>query len=360
MYYRSNQISYTRYKMRNYDLKQVLWVEDDTSIIPQFIEDAENSGLELVPNCCWDDAKEALENDYNRWSAIILDAKCKHHRYSADSAVVFLREALKDISVLAATKGRTIPWYVLTGGDTSEVSDSINDERMKWDKDWTDSTNKKYYSKNTDTEMLYNRIKYHAQESPRLQIQKMYRNVFNAIEECKIDDEAYNALEDLLVPIHFPGEIEACDYNDKFQKARDILEYIFRSMSAYGILPDWGKQVNLTASSLLLDNMDFKNKDDSPIVKSRARILPKELSRIMKVMVNIIPPFCHSDSGIEDNVRKKEYMTSVENSTFLLKSFTLQFCDLILWYRNYLREHPDKEENAKNWEIIDEKQLRRK
>ena len=30
------------------------------------------------------------------------------------------------------------------------------------------------------------------------------------------------------------------------------------------------------------------------------------------------------------------------------------------WYRNYLREHPDKEENAKNWEIIDEKQLRRK
>ena len=106
--------------------------------------------------------------------------------------------------------------------------------------------------------------------------------------------------------------------------------------------------------------MDFKNKDDSPIVKSRARILPKELSRIMKVMVNIIPPFCHSDSGIEDNVRKKEYMTSVENSTFLLKSFTLQFCDLILWYHNYLREHPDKEENAKNWEVIDEKQLRRK
>ena len=139
-----------------------------------------------------------------------------------------------------------------------------------------------------------------------------------------------------------------------------FLEYIFRSMSTYGILPNCGKQVNLTASSLLLDNMDFKNKDDSPIVTSRARILPKELSRIMKVMVNIIPPFCHSDSGIEDNVRKKEYMTSVENSTFLLKSFTLQFCDLILWYHNYLREHPDKEENAKNWEIIDEKQLRRK
>ncbi len=346
--------------MRNYDLKQVLWVEDDTSIIPQFIEDAENSGLELVPYCCWDDAKKALENDYDRWSAIILDAKCKHHRDSADSAVVFLREALKDISVLAVTKDRTIPWYVLTGGDTTEVSDSINDERLKWDKDWTDSTNKKYYSKNTDTEMLYDRIKYHAQVSPRLQIQKMYRNVFEAIEDCKIDDEAYNALEDLLLPIHFPDEIDAKDYNDKFQKARDVLEYVFRSMSAYGILPDWGKQVNLSASSHLLAGKDFTKKDGSVIVKSNATILPKELSRIMRAMVNIIPPFCHSDSGVEDNVSKKEYMNSVENSTFLLKSFALQFCDLILWYRNYLRGHSDKEENARNWEVLDENQLKRR
>ena len=346
--------------MRNYDLIQVLWVEDDGSIINQYKKDAYYANLELVSYPCWDDAREALENEYDRWSAIILDAKCKHHRDSSDSAVVFLREALKDISVLAEKKHSVIPWYVLTGGDTTEVSDSINDERLRWDSDWTRSSNKKYYSKNTDTGMLYDRIRTHARYSYCLQIHKLYRNVFEAIEECKIDDAAYNALEDLLIPVHFPNAIEAKDYNDKYQKARDVLEYIFRSMSTFGILPNWGKQVNLTASSLLLDNMDFKNKDDSPIVTSRARILPKELSRIMKVMVNIIPPFCHSDSGIEDNVRKKEYINSVDNSTFLLKSFTLQFCDLILWYRNYLREHPDKEENAKNWEIIDEKQLRRK
>lgn len=346
--------------MKHYDLIQVLWVEDDEKVTKTYPVKAKLLGLQLVPHLCWDDAKVALEREYDRWSAIILDAKCKHHRESADNAVRFLGEALKDISTIAQKKGRTIPWYILTGGDESEVSDSINDDRMEWDSDWTVAKHKNYYSKATDRDELYRRIRYRASISPRLQIQKMYRNVFEAIEECNIDIEAYNALEDLLIPIHFPDEIDAKDYNDKFQKARDVLEYIFRSMSTYGILPNWGKQVNLTASSLLLDNMDFKNKDDSPIVTSRARILPKELSRIMKVMVNIIPPFCHSDSGIEDNVRKKEYMTSVENSTFLLKSFTLQFCDLILWYHNYLREHPDKEENAKNWEIIDEKQLRRK
>ncbi len=346
--------------MRNYDLIQVLWVEDDSSIINQYKKDAYYANLELISYPCWDDAKEALEKEYDRWSAIILDAKCKHHRDSSDSAVVFLREALKDISVLAEKKQSVIPWYVLTGGDTSEVSDSINDERLEWDSDWTRSSNKKYYSKNTDTEMLYDRIRAHARYSYCLQIHKLYRNVFEAIEECKIDDAAYNALEDLLLPIHFPDEIDAKDYNDKFQKARDVLEYIFRSMSSYGILPDWGRQVNLSASSHLLAGKDFTKNDGSVIVKSNAVILPKELSRIMRAMVNIIPPFCHSDSGIEDNVRKKEYMTSVENSTFLLKSFTLQFCDLILWYRNYLHEHGDIEQNTKNWEVIDEKQFRRR
>ena len=345
--------------MKHYDLIQVLWVEDDSSIINQFKSDAYFSNLELISYPCWDEAKEALTEDYDRWSAIILDAKCKYHLHSEDDAVEFLREALKDISVLATIKGRTIPWYVLTGGDTSEVSKSINDERLQWDKDWTDSTNKNYYSKNTDTEMLYDRIKYHAQVSLRLQIQKMYRNIFEAIEECKIDDAAYNALEDLLLPIHFPDEIDAKDYNDKFQKARDVLEYIFRSMSTFGILPNWGRQVNLSASSHLLAGNNFSI-NGVDIIKSHSQILPKELSRLMKTMVNIIPAFCHSDSGIEDNVRKKEYMNSVDNSTFLLKSFALQFCDLILWYRNYLHEHGDIEQNTKNWEVIDEKQFRRR
>ena len=346
--------------MRAFDLIQVLWVEDDPAVTETFPIKAENFDLQLVPFSCWDDAKEALENDYDRWSAIILDAKCKHHRDSPDSAVVFLREALKDISVLAAIKGRTIPWYVLTGGDTSEVSDSINEERLKWDKDWTDATNKKYYSKNTDTDSLYSQIRGHAKESPRLQVRKLYSAVFEALDNCRINEAAFNALEDLLVPIHFPDEIDAKDYNDKFQKARDVLEYIFRSMSSFGILPDWKEQVNLRASSLLLDNMDFKKRDGSIIVKSKARILPKELSRIMGTMVNIIPAFCHSDSGVKDNIQKKEYIKSVDNSTFLLKSFTLQFCDLILWYRNYLREHDNIVENAKNWEVLDESQLRRR
>jgi hypothetical protein len=347
--------------MKHCDLIQVLWVEDDNSIINQLKKNAFFSGLELVAYPCWDDAKEALESDYDRWSAIILDAKCKHHRDSADSAVVFLREALKDISVLAEKKDRVIPWYVLTGGDTSEVSDSINDEREKWDKDWTDSTNKKYYSKNTDTELLYNRIRYHANISPLLQIHKMYHNVFDAIEECGIGDEAYNNIEDLLVPIHFPEKIENKDFNDKFKKARIILENIFRNMSTYGILPDWGKNINVRWSSCILSGKPamkyITDGEDIVVIEAKESVLPVALNDVVRLMVNILPADVHAKSSDANSVNLPDYINSVDGSTYLLKSIALQLCDLILWYRNYLRDHKDKEQNALKYEIKEPKYL---
>ena len=345
--------------MKAYNFIQVLWVEDDPVVTEAYPLDAEEYGLELVSFPCWDDAKAALEGDYDRWSAIILDAKCKHHRDSADNAIRFLGEALKDISKLSEKKSHIIPWYVLTGGDESEVSDSINEERLQWDMDWTESENKKYYSKNVDNENLYRRIRYHAYKSPRIQIQEMYRHVFEAVEECGIDDNGFNALEDLLVPIHFPKDIKDKDYNDKFEKARTILEYIFRSMAVHGILPDWGKQVNLQWSSCLLSGMSAVRKDekgnDIVIIECKEQVLPAVLREALRAMTRIIPAFCHSDNKEEKDVKKEEYFGIVDDSTLLLKSFTFQICDFILWYRNYLKENGDVEQNANNWDVKDYK-----
>ena len=345
--------------MKAYDLIQVLWVEDDPKVTETYPLKAEILGLELIPFPCWDDAKVALENEYDRWSAIILDAKCKQHRDSADNAVRFLAEALKDISVLSEKNGHIIPWYVLTGGDESEVSDSINDERMQWDNDWTDSKNKKYYSKNVDNEFLYRRIRYHAYKSPRLQIHEMYRHIFEATKECGVDDNGYNALEDLLVPIHFPKEIKGKDYNDKFEKARTVLEYIFRSMASHGILPDWGKQVNLQWSSCLLSGLSATRKgangNNEIVIECKKQVLPEVLKETLRGMTRIIPAFCHSDNKEEKDIKKEEYFESVDDSTLLLKSFAFQICDFILWYKNYIKEHGVFEENAANWEIKDYK-----
>ena len=187
----------------------------------------------------------------------------------------------------------------------------------------------------------------------------MYRHVFEAVEECGIDDNGYNALEDLLVPIHFPKDIKDKDYNDKFEKARTVLEYIFRSMSSHGILPDWGKQVNLQWSSCLLSGMSAIRKDekgnDVVIIECKKQILPAVLKETLRAMTRIIPAFCHSDNKEEKDVKKEEYLSKVDDSTLLLKSFAFQISDLILWYRNYLKKNNDTKLNASNWEVKDYK-----
>ena len=180
----------------------------------------------------------------------------------------------------------------------------------------------------------------------------MYKNVFEAIEACEIDVEGYNSLEDLLIPIHFPDEIDDVNYNEKFVKARALLEYIFRSMSVHGLLPEWGKQVNFRWSCCLLSGINATRKDKEGkeiiYIESVCSILPPVLRKVIREL-DIIPAFCHSDNKEEDEIKKEEYLKSVNCSTFLLKSYTLQICDIILWYNNYLRTNPNKEENMKKW-----------
>lgn len=184
--------------------------------------------------------------------------------------------------------------------------------------------------------------------------------------ECEIDEKARFALEDLLVPIHFSERVidDTNDkYNDNYVKVRTVLEYIFRSMSSHGLLPNWG-QVNLQWSSCIISGMNAYRKDkngkDVVVIESKRRIISPVLQKVLKEMVRIVPAFCHSDNEEEGEIKKEEYLDSVSNSTLLLKSFTFQLCDIILWCQSYYREHPDIEENTKAWEIKESQYLKLK
>jgi hypothetical protein len=151
----------------NEKLIQVLWVEDDPLVTSTYPIEAARYGLELVPFACWEDAEKALESDFKRWSAIILDAKCKYKRTSHDNAAVFLTQAISAIGKICERHGFVLPWYVLSGGSEDELNDLIIDDREEWDGEWKE---KKYYSKTRDREKLFRRIPHHARITPEMQI----------------------------------------------------------------------------------------------------------------------------------------------------------------------------------------------
>ena len=341
--------------MYNYDLIQVLWVEDDPGVTETYPLKAESFGLELVPYPCWDDAKVALEKEYDRWAAIILDAKCKFHRDSADNAIVFLREALKDIAAICKDKRRVIPWYVLTGGAESEVSDSINDDRLMWDSEWTELQHKKYYSKNVDNEALYERIRSHSQKSTKIQIQDMYREIFEQI--SSLNNEVCEDISLILETMHFPNAHPDFMPRLFYNPMRKALECVFRLAKVAGIIPEeffTGGKVNLNQCFMFLIGRDaevlgyrYGNKGE--------QIVPRHICDMMSLIINLGNCSSHSTEQSHPTELSEEEILKYDshiqyqgvNSKLLLFSIALQFCEIVRWTNQYIAEHPDKDENLK-------------
>jgi len=335
------------------DFIKVLWIEDDPLVTEVYPTEAEDYGLDLHPFSCWDEAKDALEQNFSSWDAIILDAKCKQHKDSADNATKFLSEALSGLRVLFAKNNRTINWYILSGGSEEEINDSILDDRKAWDGDWP----KLYYSKSTDRTVLFKRISSQVKlRSEETQVKTVYfRDVFEAIRESGLDDELEKSMLSLLVPIVFTDTVSAEDYNNRNTDARIAVEYLFRGMMKNGMLPpSLGQNQNKVGAVNLTWCCKFISGrlGDLPFAIYQ-NIFPKIMANNLFNIVNTIGSSVHSSSGSASSlVNFNEYQNGVGESSFLLKSFAFQLCDIILWYKNFIAEHDDPEENAQNWSEI--------
>lgn len=336
------------------ELINVIWVEDNKELHDYISLQAETYGIRLFPYTCWSKAENVIESDYDKWSAIILDAKCKVDEDSIDSSYKFLTHVFSRLSHLSTKHRRNIPWFVLSGGgaDKGPIDELIIDERKKWDKNW----NKRFYKKGVDEERLFDNIKEVAESMSDIQIKEsLYPDVFQAIREIGLPEEAKDYMMKLLKPIHF--NVEGNDaYNNHFEFPRLILEYIYRSMVSHNILPqdminNRGKDsVNLSACSKLLGSgsiSEYGVKVDYP-----SKIFPVIIRNMVWNMTTIIGSYVHTtsdDSDAKETVDTKGHIDSVGGSPYLLRKIANELCDIILWYKDFLHKHPNDEENLKLW-----------
>lgn len=322
--------------MRRTNLIQVLWVEDDPEVIATYPLEAARYGIQLVHFACWDDAENALKQDFDRWSAIVLDAKCCLHSNSVDSAPQFLMNVTNAITRLCHGK-RFIPWYVLSGQAETDIKLLIPESRKDWDGDWE----KPFYDKNIDRAMLYSRIRNVARtsKSASLKIHEMYKPVFDAIDDLKLNDDVDNHLTDLLSELHF-SELDDNDFNDKYKKVRQIVEHIFRSAIEKGLLPPQAK-INLSWSNRILSGQNVMAHDEV-IVDVYQTVFPKIIQDNLIHMIHTASSDVHTEHEEDTNTKHlQDYLSKIGNTTYLLKSYALQLCDVILYYHKYVEQHPN-------------------
>lgn len=320
------------------DMFKVLWVEDDPIVTESYPHEAEDYDLWLVPFRCWREAEAALRENFSQWDAVILDAKCKLESDSPDNAVSFLLNAQTSLVSICKEKNRHINYYILSGGAENEINDSILDTDVRyWDKDM----HKKYYSKETDREILFRRIRAHMRESQHYQIRSMfYKPVFDAIQEAKLAPEMNVIMEDLLTPIHFGG-ITDKDYNNRIKDVRRALEFIFRSMISNGILPDGIRVVKGMKDSIKLEwASKLLNGKDVPEINAHPKeaLCPPAMGMCIWNMTETIGSSLHTAGEETEKGSFYTYLVNVQDSPYLVRSFSLQLCDIILWYSHFLKQ----------------------
>ncbi|MBD9093244.1 MAG: hypothetical protein EGQ20_12055 [Bacteroides oleiciplenus] len=369
--------------MPNNKYIQVLWVENDPKVTEAYPREAEMlEGLQLHSVSTWEEAKEELEADYNKWQAIILDAKCQYAREDADLATRFLSNVFPELEKLASHKDHPIPWYVLSGQGEEDIRELIPKTRLDWDSEWDRTSNRPFYSKNGklawgseekhERQILFQRIRVQVSYyNHEYQLRNaLYPNVFEALDSLNLH-EAEGCLIDLLEPIHFKGT-DVKDYNRRYIDLRKMLEYIFRDMVEREILPPFlvsdakGKdEVNLSWSSLFLgadmpETTSNLSKSDQKlwgkVTRTSAPLLPKQLSGFLKMAVFQTGGAVHtSRAEAEIQMNLEKYLSQVNMSPNMLRSLALAMCDFILWYNQYTIDHPDPKKNASLWTLTDQK-----
>ena len=316
------------------ELKQILWVTGKNIENRDFQEEALHFGLELTICDCWDDAFHVLHEDFTKWSAIILQPKSKLHGGSMKNVMQFLPQAFADINVLCATKGKTLPWYLLTDIDESEFVDIVLESRGKWDNAWP----KPYYDSSIEEErlMLFKRIKDQTQLNERLQVKTgQYKKVFDALEYLyghSLNPRTGEIIEDLLVSICFGN-----NGNMKFGVLREVIENIFHSMIANHLMPyliNVSNRLNNNACSRLLSNMDVTTngvhyKASFPIMN---KMMASNLFRLLTLGNS------GSHAAYDDDTRQLEEYIKDSTTNYLLNSCALQLCDIIIWYEGVVKD----------------------
>lgn len=344
------------------NMLNVLWVEDKVNLHQSFSMEAKRDPyyLKLMPYSCWEDAEKVLVENYDDITAIILDAKCKYKNGDPDDTLLFLPNVLARLGELALLKKRTIPWFILSagdGGDSGEVGrlDWTKARRLEWD-DWKDD----FYKKSIDRPALFARIRKLAAVSNEIQIKTiLYKPVFEALNGMEGFDQriAKSSLTDVLTALHFP--LDNLDFKASlyYNQLRQVLECLFRACNKVGLVPDQcieKGQVNLHQSYMYVAGKEAKYAgvvyNGAAGEKIATAHIASEISSILYLGNNK----SHTVELDENDQLMMEEFFRTNNSKYIIFSLALQMCDVIVWLKNYIADHNDKEVNLGKCKLIDQ------
>lgn len=312
----------------------ILWIDDEWDKMPLFKSRCEEiHNLHLEPFRTRKAGIEALERDLEHWDAVLLDAKMFDENENEAAKLTGLGKAKQRLDELSLK--RVIPYFISTG-----QPDLISDTNFR-------DLYGDYYIKEKDDARLIDDILRAIENRDKQQIKVIYNDVFTALNELELSQYAECILMDILIPLHFPFKDPNFKPVHHYNQLRQLIEYLFRVCNQVGLVPDQcitdGK-VNLNQSSLYLAGKDAE-KLNIRFGEKGERIIPDYIESIIRSVLEFGNVHSHTaELNDEDNL-KIEKIFRTAKSRFIIFGLTLQLCEAIVWFAEYIPNNNDKEIN---------------
>ena len=313
---------------------KILWIDDEWDKMTTFqLECKELYGLYLEPYRTRKAGMEALERNIDHWDAVLLDAKMFDENDNETASLTGLGKAKQRLDELSIR--RAIPYFISTG-----QPDLISDKNFK------DLFGDYYIKGNDDVKLVDDMLKA-IENSDSQQVKTIYKDVFEGLDKMGVRSYVEPILMDILLPLHYPAKEPNFKPADHYNQLRKLLEYLFRACNKVGLVPDQcmtdGK-VNLNQCSLYLAGKDAE-KSGVRYGEKGERIVPDYVESIIRAILEFGNIHSHTVELEDEDNHKIESIFRTAQSRFIIFGLTLQICEVIIWFSEYIAKHDDKEVN---------------
>lgn len=307
--------------MENY--LKILWFDDRYKESSLMIENAKTMfNVNIIPFEFTNDGVNEFLNNPEKYDAIILDAKSKDSINEVDTTDPLYR-AIKILDQNSTQ--HPVPFVVYTG--QPDLMSNRNFESTL--------PSVKVFKKPGEYEKMMNFLISEIAKKPETKIKNRYKRVFEVCNDKYIGTYSEKDLLSILLKI----ENEFIFQNPEafYNSLRKVVEDLLKAFNKLGFLPDCfvERSIAMNESSRFLSG---------EWVKERLQT-KTPFPDIVLTMIKQVIQVCQSASHRSD----LDAFIRSNNTPYLFFSVTYQLLDILIWFKSFVDQNPDKETNEKNW-----------
>lgn len=332
-------------------LYRVLWVDEESDPLG-FIPLARKYDLLVTRVGSWQEAKEMLLQQFEDFSAVILDGNCVLNK-GEEPTPDFLYQAVREMENIFAQHEENLPWYVLSSGTAEDFSRTIQRITMGERSEMESSWGRVFFRKDDRLESLCETVRKSVAHRIEYKVMRMYRPVFDTLKNY-FDAQSTNTMLDILLALHYPETHRNFDPVLYYTQLRRILEYLFRAANQQGILPDavLGEQgkVNLTNSSMYLCGREITlNRNRTyRYGKPGSSFFSPIMAQLVKSILVVANKNSHStELDTQEEAAMRDYNRTAQSNN-LLFGYALHLCDVIVYFGQMIQQIQEHRESVQH------------